>query len=228
MFFYLGAKFGPKLLNSAADDQREGFLPDDKLASEVKKILSDDNHHYQFQEALQSKKPIDKWTKDVKKVDSFDEKNILSAKELKQVFPKQNSKTKKVENKKTVSSGKMNVKLGEAKVIQLISPVEDSAIITSVNTKKTAKDVITLDEDVPAKFSLQLGSYAEQKKAASERKKWVKRGYATRVMKTKVEGKGNWYRLRLGYYTDLKSVQQAQKKVMKKYGQFARVISLVK
>lgn len=59
IFFYLGAKFGPDVLdlqNASADGS--GLLPDEKLAQEIKALLKSKKHDFMFDDVLSGKQDI--------------------------------------------------------------------------------------------------------------------------------------------------------------------------
>ena len=67
----------------------------------------------------------------------------------------------------------------------------------------------------PAKelYFVQIASFKEQERAEGLKGKLTKKGYAVQVLPTQVEGKGLWYRVRVGGYASLKEAQAIQKKI---------------
>ncbi len=59
MFFYLGAKFGPAMLSigDQYDALDVSFLPDEKQAAEIKKLLKIKKPKFSFYDSLQDSKP---------------------------------------------------------------------------------------------------------------------------------------------------------------------------
>src|SRR4030042_1148143 len=67
----------------------------------------------------------------------------------------------------------------------------------------------------PAKelYFVQIASFKEQERAEGLKGKLTKKGYAVQVLPTQVQGKGLWYRVRVGGYASLKEAQAIQKKI---------------
>jgi cell division protein FtsN len=62
-------------------------------------------------------------------------------------------------------------------------------------------------------YFVQIASFKEQERAEGLKGKLAKKGYAAQVLPTQVEGKGLWYRVRVGGYASLKEAQAIQKKI---------------
>jgi cell division protein FtsN len=70
-------------------------------------------------------------------------------------------------------------------------------------TPKTAKEL----------YFVQIASFKEKERAEGLKGKLAKKGYTAHVLPTQVEGKGLWYRVRVGSYASLKEAQAIQKKI---------------
>ena len=67
-----------------------------------------------------------------------------------------------------------------------------------------------------AHFTLQLSSFQSKAEAESFRQTVSKAGYAPYLIQAEVEGKGTWYRIRIGYYRDYDDAIAAKKIFEKK------------
>lgn len=67
-----------------------------------------------------------------------------------------------------------------------------------------------------AHFTLQLSSFQSKTEADGFRQKMAKAGYAPYLIEAEVEGKGTWYRVRVGYYRDYDDAMAAKKIFEKK------------
>ncbi|MBW2038269.1 MAG: SPOR domain-containing protein [Deltaproteobacteria bacterium] len=62
-------------------------------------------------------------------------------------------------------------------------------------------------------YFVQVGSFREKEKAEALQDRLVKKGYKTHLFPVEIEGKGLWYRVRLGGYKSLKEAQAVKEKV---------------
>jgi cell division protein FtsN len=62
-------------------------------------------------------------------------------------------------------------------------------------------------------YFVQIASFKEKERAEGLKGKLTKKGYTVQVLPTQVEGKGLWYRVRVGGYASLKEAQTIQKKI---------------
>ncbi len=92
---------------------------------------------------------------------------------------------------------------------------------------KTAALVQALPkQQVPAKkeaasklrYTLQLASYQEKEMAEEDVKRMKQRGFAAFVVASAVEGKGTWYRVRLGSFSNKASAEKLQRELRAKEG----------
>jgi DedD protein len=75
-------------------------------------------------------------------------------------------------------------------------------------------------KSAPAKshYTVQVASYPEKQPADDEAKKMRSRGYAAFVVASDVPGKGTWYRVRLGSFTNKSSAERLAKEIHDKVG----------
>jgi len=62
-------------------------------------------------------------------------------------------------------------------------------------------------------YYVQVGSFQEKEKAEVLSTMLIKRGYSVHVIPVSIEGKGLWYRVRLGGYKSMKEAQEIKEKV---------------
>jgi cell division protein FtsN len=62
-------------------------------------------------------------------------------------------------------------------------------------------------------YYVQVSSFQEKEKAEVLSNMLIKKGYSVHVIPVEIEGKGFWYRVRLGGYKSLKEAQEVKKKV---------------
>ncbi len=67
-------------------------------------------------------------------------------------------------------------------------------------------------------YTVQVASYPDKQLANDEAKKMRSRGYAAFVVPSEVAGKGTWYRVRLGSFTNKASAEKLAKEVHVKVG----------
>lgn len=67
IFFYLGAKFGPQILeiSLASTQASEPILPDEQLAMEIQELLKSKKHDFVFHDALENKGSVQQVSKTV-------------------------------------------------------------------------------------------------------------------------------------------------------------------
>lgn len=211
MFFYLGARFGPEILHMKDPETQsaDALLPDEKLAQEIKELLKTKKHEFTFYEVLQDKKGAAQVQPELKNEDSEQAISVETAK-----ASAQNSQTADQSNKEAVVKGvgHMQVKIAEPTVIDLVAP-------------ETASDAAQPEQTKSVLYHLSLGSFSDEKMAQKAVMKWQKRGYEARVVSTSVAGKGKWYRLEMGSFSDLDAAQNMQRTIMERYRESARIVS---
>jgi DedD protein len=67
-------------------------------------------------------------------------------------------------------------------------------------------------------YTLQIASYQEKAQADADAKKLKQKGYAAFVKSVEVPGKGTWYRVRLGSFSNRISAEKLQKELKAKAG----------
>jgi len=229
--FYLGAKFGPEILDLPKNyvEKDIPILPDEQIALEIEDILAKKKSDFVFYEELQGKKSKEKSVipepevvkekknKPVEKVTIT--KTTPSEKKTVKAVKKEVTKTNKNEVI-TKKIGALNVKIAKPKIIDTTKEIKKTAaVIKEVEEIKT-------EPTLSPQYSLQLGSYSEMKKADKAKALWKKRGYKVSIVDSEVPNKGVWYRLKIGAYITLEDALTAQKKMMKKFRQSSRIVSL--
>jgi len=67
-------------------------------------------------------------------------------------------------------------------------------------------------------YTLQIASYQEKEMAEDDIKKMKQRGYAAFIVTSALPGKGTWYRVRLGSFSNKASAEKLQKELRAKEG----------
>ncbi len=217
IFFYLGAKFGPDVLNLEDNSHTmAGLLPDEKFAEEVKVLLQNKKHDFMFDSVLSGKNGMPAVIEEPKPI-------------VQQITPP-------VKVEKTAAVEVATVKTTDTKFIPLVKKGDEpQKIVATITTERIPDTVVPVPEETPAalldeevvpvaSFSLQIGSYAEKKVAANALSIWQKRGFDARVVSYDIKGKGTWYRLELGSYSSEDQALNSQQNIMTQYKQSARVI----
>ncbi len=68
------------------------------------------------------------------------------------------------------------------------------------------------------RYTLQISSYQEKQMAAEDVKKMKQRGYSAFVVTSQLEGKGTWYRVRVGSFSNKAAAEKLQKELRAKAG----------
>lgn len=196
IFFYLGAKFGSRILNVSGDAVQDSILPDEFMSREINEILKTKNHDFVFEDVLQSQKSLP----------------ILQPKseEIKKV-----EKSGVKPEKKVVTPPVPVVKNEVNIAVKYAEPV-----VMDVTTQELP------GKNSEPKYRLQLGSFANKKDAVAAQELWQKRGFDASVVSTEIKGKGKWFRLNVGGYPDLGAVKQGQMNVMSEYQESAKIIAI--
>ncbi|HLD44076.1 MAG TPA: SPOR domain-containing protein [bacterium] len=231
MFFYLGAKFGPRMLqlNTAYRGVDEPFFPDEAQIKEVQEILKNNKHKFVFFDELQSNQPITQFPKDVQVTLPVAEKTELAA----------NPEDSTLEAGQALADTGLVKEEVSPKIAQKEPPAEkketapiqvgvSEPVLPPEATDLTVLPEAGLTPQSEFAYSLQLGSYSSQSKAQQALDAWKKRGYSVRLIKTTNAGKGLWYRLSLGEYVSQDEALVAQKKIMSAFRQNGRVIKYKK
>ncbi len=210
IFFYLGARFGPELLN--LDDQRLAanapILPDEIVQDELKKIIEAHSHNFIFHDALQNKKQL----ADLEMI-SAAQKQAFDSNQLALLSQAQQGAAKAAPPLKPEAT------------IPDEPPVLDASVLATMQSPVELLDT-DLQAQAKTEYHLQLGSFADKAKANESLAIWIKRGFSGLVSQTRIEGKGLWYRIELGGYSSQAEAEAARQKMMKKYGQSARIVKV--
>lgn len=249
MFFYLGAKFGPQILNLNESRARlkESFLPNDELAVEIKSLLTNAETEFSFFDVVQNKKPfpsVGSKKQDLKQISMIQEK--AAEESVKVEEPKSNAEELKAKKEEEMKLAEKQKKLDadkkkiEAKKVAKKQPEKKPTPPKKVEVKeKKPQSLATLTEKLEktpqeeikeeankTRYLLQVGSFSSLKKAQKQQEVWQSRGYKPTVVVANIPGKGKWYRLRLGLYNDYESIQMQQKKIMQRYKQTAMILPI--
>jgi cell division protein FtsN len=82
-----------------------------------------------------------------------------------------------------------------------------------ITEKKGAPAPKTQPKTQKELYFIQIASFKEQERAEGLKGKLIKKGYTVQILPTQVEGKGLWYRVRVGGYASVKEAQAIQKKI---------------
>ena len=156
----------------------------------------------------------------------------LSEKENKTVSidlkPKSSPDESKPDKKQTgVDAPKDNPVQTASKTKNLDAKIEKKSSDTDTNQQKANKHQETHEKkDTSQKkmlslklhYTVQVASYPEKQLADDEAKKMRSRGYAAFVVSSDVPGKGTWYRVRLGSFTNKAAAEKLAKDIHAKVG----------
>ena len=68
------------------------------------------------------------------------------------------------------------------------------------------------------RYTLQISSYQEKQMAEQDVKQMKQRGYSAFVVASELEGKGTWYRVRVGSFSNKEAAEKLQKELRAKAG----------
>ena len=74
---------------------------------------------------------------------------------------------------------------------------------TNMSTEKTAHEAGISKDGLSGKFTIQLGSHRTLKEAEDFAEGFKARGYDTIINQIEIKGKGTWYRVSLGAFTNM-------------------------
>lgn len=160
IFFYLGAKFGSRILNVSGDVVQDSILPDEHLSREINEILKSQNHDFVFEEVLQSQQAVKIEAKPEAKPEVKAEKKVLPTQKNEVVIKQED---------------KITVKYAEPVVIDLETEPKYRLQLGSFASKKDALsaqilwqgrgfDVHVISSKVQGKgtwFRLNVGTYPD-------------------------------------------------------------------
>jgi cell division protein FtsN len=75
-----------------------------------------------------------------------------------------------------------------------------------------------------SRFSLQVGAFPDETSAAGLRLRLQQKGYQVRIATSEVEGRGTWYRVRVGSYADRTAAEDQRTQLSSSEGLFALVV----
>ncbi len=235
--FYLGIKFGPQVSQlKNVEESKITFLPEDALAQEIKDWLKTAPIEYSFFEVVQNKKdypealaqaqteiPIVKMEKTPEApVEVIQEPEIKKEPEvavIKEATPLP-VPVNPVPVASLEKSDEQKIALAKIEAEKKMDMPELIKINEEDNTLKVE------EEFSQTKYLLQIGSYDSVKKAEKAKDMWAKRGFRPEIVKTKITGKGDGYRLRLGLLDDYSEIQAHQKDIQKKYRESAVILPI--
>lgn len=221
MSFYLGAKFGRQFLSFLNHDDlhaEESFLPDEKIYTEIKTILAENNQKFAFHQIVSENRtqiPV-----------------TSSAKQPEPLVGLQKSKP-------AVSTAPNLAANIQPEVVKLPVPAEKRPNVASVIAQELARDadsqsVSKVHEEavtVPVvarpvgRYKLQVGSYADRDRALAAQQEWQSRGYAVELFETRIPGKGRWYRLHLGSFPSREEALSEQRRLLNTFHQTAMILA---
>lgn len=199
-FFFLGYYVGK--YQSKSGTQNETMLP---LPDIISKNLPS-KEEFTFYKTLTDKNEKTVSIDLKPKSDSGDSKA-----EKKQV----SSETPAIKSAPLPSKGKnAEAKTEKEAVVKQQKPVV--AKQPQVLAKKDA--VSTTSSTSKIRYTLQLASYKEKDPADADVKKMKQRGYAAFIVAADVPGKGTWYRVRIGSFSNKTIAEKLQKEIISKEG----------
>ncbi len=83
-------------------------------------------------------------------------------------------------------------------------------------TKK--KDTSPAGKNTRPRYTLQISAYQEKSDADADVKRLKQRGYAAFILPSELPGKGTWYRVRLGSFSNRAAAEKLQREVREKEG----------
>jgi DedD protein len=87
-----------------------------------------------------------------------------------------------------------------------------------VETKKKAPAPPRAEKIASSRYTLQIAAYQDRNDAEADVKKMKQRGYAAFVVSSELPGKGTWYRVRLGSFSNKASAEKLQRDLRAKEG----------
>ncbi len=98
-------------------------------------------------------------------------------------------------------------------------PNKTSATVPPAAKQRTSEKQETAPaQNSKLRYTLQIASYPEKGDAESDIKKMKQQGYAAFIVASDLPGKGTWYRVRLGSFTNKASAEKLQKELREKAG----------
>jgi len=98
------------------------------------------------------------------------------------------------------------------------SPVKPKQASSNQPQTSAKKESARASTDVKLRYTLQTASYQEKEMAEDEVKRLKKSGYAAFISSSHLPGKGIWYRVRLGSFSNRSAAEKLQKTIHSKEG----------
>ena len=103
----------------------------------------------------------------------------------------------------------------EKEALSQVKPKQTSSNQSQASTKKEPAKAST---SVKLRYTVQTASYQEKGMAEDEVKRLKQRGYAAFIYSSQLPGKGTWYRVRLGSFSNKSEAEKLQKTMHAKEG----------
>jgi DedD protein len=98
------------------------------------------------------------------------------------------------------------------------SPVKPKQAVSNKPQTSAKKESARASTSVKLRYTVQTASYQEKEMAEDEVKRLKKRGYAAFISSSQLPGKGIWYRVRLGSFSNRSAAEKLQKTIHAKEG----------
>jgi DedD protein len=98
------------------------------------------------------------------------------------------------------------------------SPVKPKETYSNQAQTSAKKESAKASTGVKLRYTLQTASYQEKEMAEDEVRRLKQRGYAAFISSSQLPGKGIWYRVRLGSFSNRSAAEKLQKTVHAKEG----------
>ena len=106
----------------------------------------------------------------------------------------------------------------EIKVEKETSSVKPKQVMSNQPQTSAKKEPAKASTSVKLRYTVQTASYPEKDMAEDEAKRLKKRGYAAFISSSELPGKGSWYRVRLGSFSNKAAAEKLQKAIKAKEG----------
>ncbi len=101
---------------------------------------------------------------------------------------------------------------------EALSPVKPKQASSNQSQTSTKKESAKSSAGVKLRYTVQTASYQEKEMAEDEVKRLKQRGYAAFIYSSQLPGKGIWYRVRLGSFSNKAAAEKLQKTIHAKEG----------
>ncbi|MFH1811106.1 MAG: SPOR domain-containing protein [Pseudomonadota bacterium] len=123
------------------------------------------------------------------------------------------------------------VAVAEASETQVAAAAQDTArdaVDLGQAPAAEADSAQNTEEAAPAlevsHFSLQVGAFPDETSASTLRRRLQSKGYQVRIATSDIEGRGTWYRVRVGRFEDRATAEDQRTKISSSEGLFALVV----